>query len=162
MVGITLQHSWANDPKFLQLLRERTGSGKCRFRIMVFHPESSVVEQRDREEADEFRTQPTRISGDALISLQIFAELRSKLPARDQAYLEVRAIRQTNLYCSIIRAGDRMLVTQYVMSRRGSKCPALEIAGETSPYFEMYAQEFERLWNLAVSWPPPVGRDSYE
>jgi hypothetical protein len=128
---------------------------------MVFHPDSHVAQQRDKEEAEEYKTRPGRISNDALTSLEIFSGIRMSLPEADRASLEIRAIRETNLYCSVIRVDDKIIATKYLMSRRGSKSPTLEITGFSSPFFQIFAEEFTRMWTLAVEWPPPVGAATY-
>jgi hypothetical protein len=62
---------------------------------MVFHPDSEVAQQREKEEADEFKTQPKRISQDARVTLETLSAIRSGLPAADQPFLEVRAVSET-------------------------------------------------------------------
>lgn len=161
LVGITLQHGWANDPELRDILAKRAGHGKCHFRIMVFHPDSGVVKQRDKEEAEEFNPKSARVSSDAGTSLNIFSQIRSGLPKEDQPFLEIRAIFETNLYCSIIRVDNMMLVSQYLISRRGSKSPTLEVRGAHSPFYQMYAKEFNQTWTRAIEWPPPIGSATY-
>lgn len=157
MMGIALQHGWANDRSFLDILQQRAGAGKCHFRIAVLHPEGQVLRQREKEEAEGHGTGVGRISRDALTSLEIFDKARALLPAADRAHLELRAVRESNLYCSILRVDDRMVVTLYLASRRGSKSPTLEIREPASPFYEMYKEEFERIWRVAEEWPVSAG-----
>jgi len=153
MMGMTLQHGWANDPDFLRILKERAGRDRCHFRIMVFSPDGAMVRQRDREEASQYDGQPTRISNDAFTSLQIFSRIRDALPEEEQGYLQLRVVVKTNLYCSVIRVDESMLVSKYMMSCRGSRAPSLEISGAATPFFKIYEQEFEAVWDLAADWP---------
>jgi len=158
MLGIALQHNWANDPGFREIVAERAGRGRCRFRFLVFDPDSDVVAQRDFEEcaAIGIDTPVGRIQRDTLSSLSTMHQIRCQMKPRDQPFLEIKVVHDVGLYCSMIRVDRRMLVTKYLFHCRGSKAPTIEVAGGDGTYWRLYEGEFEAMWQRAKGWPSPV------
>ncbi len=157
LMGIALQRDWANDPQFKSLLRSRSRRDRCHFRILIFDPESATARQRAREEVWETGGVEGRMLKVVESSLKEFYRIRCLLPETDQEFLELRAIRDTNIYCSILRVDDELLVAEYLYHCRGTRAPCFHIAGEGTAFFEIYTEEFERMWQRAATWPPPVG-----
>ena len=63
--------------------------------------------------------------------------------------MEVRLCRELPIYACIIKADDRMWVTNYLCCRTGGMCPTMEIEGRHSELFELYKNEFDFLWERA-------------
>ena len=63
--------------------------------------------------------------------------------------MEVRLCRELPIYACIIKADDRMWVTNYLCCRTGGMCPTMEIEGRHSELFELYKDELGFLWERA-------------
>lgn len=148
LMGIALRHNWTNDDSFLEMVRERISRDKGHFRILVLDPNDDPVRQRDREERKEGEA-AGRISADASSSLSRLAALLSGLTHQQQGRLQIRTIHDTNIYCSVVRVDDRMLVTKYLLAYSGSNSPTFEIAGRSTELFKLFEKEFEAMWQRA-------------
>lgn len=150
MMGIALRSGWLSDPKFQKILEKSILSGETQFRIMILEPEAQVTSQRAFEED---HRSSSRISENAGETLRILMEIKNRLPEAKHESLDVKVIDKTNIYCSVIRVDDQMLVTKYFMHLSGGNSETLEIEGEDSIFFLFYLDEFNSMWNRAASWP---------
>ncbi len=150
MMGIALGSRWINDPSFQEVIEKRSASGKTQFRIMVLDPEAQATAQRAFEE-DKIESQ--RIAAIAGKTLGILSEIKKRLPKDKRDALQIKAIDQTNIYCSVIRADDQMLITKYIMHLTGSNSETLEVEGADSSLFKLYSAEFDQMWKRAADWP---------
>ena len=67
--------------------------------------------------------------------------------------MPVKVISRANIYCRIVRADDRMVVTKYLCHSSGGSSPTLELHGEDTSWFRKFTGEFDRMWELATEWP---------
>jgi len=152
MMGNCLRQNWASDNTFLEILEERTQKQKCMFRILVLHPNSKILTQRAKEEEDK----TGRIAATVKESLDKFWKIKKKNSKNgENAFLQIKAVTEFNVRCSIIRVDNRMLVTLYLTSERGREAPTLEIQDERSFLFKKFSAEFEKMWNNSPHWSPP-------
>jgi len=150
MMGIALRSGWLSDPKFQKILEKRAMIGETQFRIMILEPEATITSQRAFEED---HRQSSRIAETASETLRILSEIKDRLPDEKRENLLIKVINKTNIYCSVIRADDQMLVTNYLMHLTGGNSETLEIEGEDSKLFSLYMDEFNSMWDKSTSWP---------
>lgn len=150
MLGIVLRSGWMSEPGFQTLLSKRAKTGETSFRIMILDPDAEVTKQREREED---RKASQRISRTANETLSILHGIKQQLPQDKQDHIEIKVIDETNIYCSIIRVDELMLVTNYLMHLSGGNSETMEIEGDGSTLFELYENEFETMWSRAAYWP---------
>lgn len=150
MMGIALRSGWSSNPRFQEIVRSRARAGKTKFRVMVLDPEAQVTQQRTFEEDG----QPSnRISEAASSTLRTMLQIKQSLPEDNQDFLKIKVIQETNIYCSIVRADDMMVVTKYVLHLSGGNSEMLEIEGSEGTLFKLYQNEFNATWNRALDWP---------
>jgi hypothetical protein len=150
MMGISLRSGWSSTPEFQEILKKRAVKGLTKFRILVFDPDKSVTGQRALEEDG----QPSnRIAETSAKTLSTILMIKNNLPESDRDAIKIKVVQETNMYCSIIRVDDFMLVTKYLMHLSGSNSETIEIAGKDSTYFKIYENEFNAMWDHAASWP---------
>ncbi|MGD8506904.1 MAG: DUF5919 domain-containing protein [Candidatus Bathyarchaeota archaeon] len=146
MMGISLRQNWASNKTFLETLEENARKKRCIFRVLILDPVSNVCIRRAQEEGDKLG----RIAITAKDSLSQFLEMKKKLENSEaNNYLQLKVIREHNLYCSVIRIDEKMLVTFYLSNVRGRNSPTLEIYGDQSPLFNKFSQEFEKMWETS-------------
>lgn len=151
MAANTLRQNWTSNDAFIKVLEESVRKKRCRFRFLTLCPGSSACVQRAREEEDKVGRLAATIN-DSLLKL---SEVKKKLKESDSnGYLQLRAKKKGNIYCSIIRIDDKMLVTFYLSNVRGRGAPTWEIHGEQSTLFQKFLHEFEKMWETSSPWPP--------
>ena len=154
MIGIALRRDWTAREEFVKIVQNRAKERKCTFRILVLepNPESPVTKQRMVEQGDIER----RIVADAAFTLRVFDQMRNELDDEAREHIKTKVVRGSNLYCFVIRADDRILVTNYLSHLTGSALPTMEIHGRDTSFFQVFAAEFERMWELGAEWPQPT------
>lgn len=197
MMGTILWRDWMSDPRFREMIRQRAGTKKCKFRFILYKPlsiglqsegtnfeanlrdsriltqsafdqrlqneiklvnaggtfqlaETANIEKIEERSVDE----AVRMSSEIMKTLGHLNEIQKELTTEDKKFfLEVKTNHRTYLTCSVLRFDDRMLVVHY-LHRSGRGSPMLEIRGPRTTYFELYREEFERVWTVSETWPP--------
>jgi len=151
MMANTLRQNWTSNDLFLEVLEKNVRRKQCKFRILTLFPGSSACIYRVKEEDD----RSGRLVATIQDSLFHLSEVKKKLKEGNaNGYLQLRAKREGNLYCSIIRVDDKMLVTFYLSSVRGRSAPTCEIYGEQSILFQKFLREFEKMWEASSPLSP--------
>jgi len=151
MMANTLRQNWTSNDLFLKVLEENVRKNQCKFRILTLFPGSSACIQRAKEEDDRVGRLATTIQ-DSLLKLY---DVKKRLKeSNTNGYLQLRAKREGNLYCSIIRVDHKMLVTFYLSSIRGRSAPTWEIYGEQSILLQKFLCEFEKIWETSSPLSP--------
>lgn len=146
MMANTLRQNWTSNNSFLKVLEEKVRRKQCKFRILTLFPGSSACIQRAKEEDDRVG----RLAATVQDSLLKLSDVKKRLEESNaNEYLQLRAKRDGNLYCSIVRVDDKMLVTFYLSSVRGRNAPTWEIYGEQSVLLQKFLGEFEKMWETS-------------
>jgi hypothetical protein len=177
-MGINLATIISKRPQLRKIIIDRAVTKKCKFRILVLDPASPLTSQRAEEEANQVSildhgTLIQRFFANIRGSLLTFQKMREeicKTIKKDTAdrFYAIRVINKSNIYCSIIRTDDKMLVTKYLSHLTGTQSPSFElrlpkeqadspIEGEN--LFKTFQDEFEEMWKIATDWP--VGNDQF-
>jgi hypothetical protein len=149
MMALSLRDNWTSNGDFVNIIKKRAASGECVYRFLVLNPTSEVTVHRSFEEKDIVGHLSTNIR-DSLIKL---SEVSEGLSNSKKQYLSIKTNSDLTMYCSIIRADDRMFVSFYLASVRGSGCPTLKIQGNETALFKKFSAEFEKLWSSAKPYP---------
>jgi len=149
MMANTLRENWTSNDLFLRILEENARKKRCRFRILTLDPGSNACIERAREEEDKVGRLSITIQDSLLKFWDVMERLKQ---SKTNEYLQVRTKKEGNLYCSIIRADDKMLISFYLSSVRGSNAPTLEIYGKQNILFERFTSEFEKMWKTSLPW----------
>jgi hypothetical protein len=149
MMAITLRGNWTSKKEFMEILQKQTASGKCHFRFLMLNPASQVTANRSFAEEDGIGRIATTITD----SLTKLSEVYKKLANDKKQYLSIKTVSDLTMYCSVLRADDRMFVSFYMNSQRGSSCPTLEVHGKTALLFKKFLGEFEKTWNAGTPYP---------
>lgn len=161
MMGNVLRNNWTSNQKFMDILERRTQQKECKFRILLLDPDSDILKQRSKDEArwnkDDEKEEAIKVSYDHMLtdikdSLYQLKTIKSKLNEKYGQYLEIKVVNQSNIYCNIIRADDKIIVAKYLLSVRGSGAPTLEIHGKDTFFYEKFAKEFEEMWKKGEKW----------
>lgn len=175
-MGINLRTNFAKELRLLEIIKQRAISKKCKFRILIFAPDSIVTKQRAIEEArhraalDQISTEmQNTFIVELKDSLATFKNIRNEiyndLESQTEEYFIIKLVDKSNFYCSIIRADDVMIVTKYLSHLTGSKSPSLEIKlpamqekfkNNDANLFQVFRDEFENMWKYASKWPIEV------
>lgn len=132
-----------DDRALLKQLREKAQNG-TRIRILLGDPDSREVARRTAEEQ----------IGTGAIAAKIRNVLAFFRVAMDEPGIEFR-LHKTNLYNSIYRFDDEMIVNMHVYRRMAPQAPAMhlrQISGGS--LFDGYIESFDEVW--ASSKPAPV------
>lgn len=165
MMGCILRNNWTSNQKFMNILERRTQQKECKFRILLLDPDekSDILKQRSKDEAiwnkDGEKEKAYKVSYDHMKmdiqdSLYQFETVKSELNEKNSQYLEIKVVNQSNIYCNIIRADDKMIVAKYLLSVRGSGAPTLIIHGKDTSFYKIFSNEFESMWKRGVDWNP--------
>lgn len=151
MMGISLRRDWTAREEFVGIVRGRAEERKCIFRILVLEPNpaSPITHQRMVEEDDPSE----RIIANNRFTLDTFKRIRDNLKGETKEHIKIRVVQRSNLYCFIVRADDRLLVSTYLSHLTGSASPTMEIRGRDTSFFQLFADEFERMWELGTESP---------
>jgi hypothetical protein len=79
------------------------------------------------------------------------AAFRALRTAVNSPRFELRAVHDGMIVTQIVRVDGTITSIQYLYSAVASRNPIFEVQGESSDLFRCYAEEFERLWESAVS-----------
>lgn len=150
MLGIALRSGWSSTPEFQELLKNQARKDKTRFRIIVFDPKSKGVIQRASEEDGK---PSMRIAESAASTLNVLDEIKSNLPKKDRDSIKIKVVKETNIYCSIIRVDETILVTKYLLHLSGTNSETIEIEGKDTRYYKFYMDEFNAMWDRSLEWP---------
>ena len=143
MMAISLRKNWTSNPEFLKLVDKKVREKKCKFRFLMMDPDSPLVIQRCSEEEDINKRITTTIR-DSLTKLM---SVYKKLPKSKKACLEIKTLSKLNMYCSIIRIDEQMIISFYLSAHRGSAAPTIEVWGSNSVLFKKFSEEFEKSLN---------------
>jgi hypothetical protein len=156
----TLWNNWIHREMFRKGLFGNIAQGAY-VRILVYDPDSTVLEMRAADEEDAFiviqREKVYEMRAEINSTLCRIAEEWRDMPASARSNLEVRLTVQTLHLVQMIRADDRMLVGMYLSGKSGTPSPTLQLRGTESCYFQKYAEQFETLWKRAR----PVSDDRF-
>jgi len=150
MMGISLRSGWSSSPDFQEILKKRAGTGMTKFRIMVMDPDKPVTAQRALEEDGQ---ESNRIADNSVKTLSTLLAIKKSLSPIYQDSIKIKVIQETNIYCSVIRADNLMLVTKYLYHLSGTSSETLEIVGKETSFFKLYEEEFDAMWDHAADWP---------
>lgn len=150
MMGMVLRTGWSSAPEFQELLKTKARKDKTNFRIIVFDPMSEVVIQRALEEDGKPNK---RIAESATSTLRVLEEIKNELPKKDRDSIKIKVVKDTMIYCSIIRVDETILVTKYLLHLSGSNSETIEIEGKDTIYYKFYMDEFNAVWNRSIEWP---------
>lgn len=150
MLGIALRSGWSSAPEFQELLKNQARKDKTSFRIIVFDPMSKIVIQRAAEEDGK---PSMRIAESAASTLRVLEEIKNSLPKRDRDSIKIKVVKDTSIYCSIIRVDETILVTKYLLHLSGTNSETIEIEGKDTNYYKFYMDEFNAMWNRSAEWP---------
>lgn len=147
----TLWNNWIKEPEFRDRLFESLGQG-TRVRILVYDPDSDVLQLRAKDEKDTFE----EVQGSKVYEMQLeikrtlreIAAKRRALPelARMKGGLEVRLTDKALHLAQIVRADEAMIVAIYLSGRSGSWSPTMQLRGADSSLFQSYADQFNTIW----------------
>lgn len=131
-----------SNPHVAKMLADRAGSGVC-VRLCFGDPRGRAVANRGREEG----------IGDTLAA-KIRASLTYYRPLLAAPGCEVR-LHDTTLYSSLFRYDDDLLVNPHVFGQPASANPLFHLKrGDTTGWYDNYAQSFEAVWGSARPWKP--------
>ena len=168
LMGNILRNNWTSNQKFMDILQSKTQQKECKFRFLLLDPEeidekSNILKQRSKDEArwnkDDEKEKAYKVSYDHMktdikYSLYQFETVKSELNEKNNQYLEIKVVNQSNIYCNIIRADDKMIVAKYLLSVRGSDALTIEIYGRDTSFYKIFSNEFESMWKRGVDWRP--------
>ena len=164
MMGKILLNNWARSNDFLETIETRTQSQSCKFRILLLDPNSDSFKQVAKDEADSLKNADISLSynkmaGNIKFSLGRFQNVKNKVDEKfdkeiSDKFLGIKVINQSNIYCHIIRADDKMIVAKYLLSVRGGGAPTLIIHGKDTSFYKIFSNEFESMWKRGVDWRP--------
>lgn len=149
LMSMCLSRDLLERPELRRTIEDAAGERRTRFRILVLDPTSEVAMQRAQEE-NKREFLPT--IEQSLVTLGAMSQRLG--PEIASTHFQIKVISRTNIYCRIVRADDTMLVTKYLCHSTGSGSPTLELHGEDTSWFRKFANEFDRMWELATEWPP--------
>jgi len=154
MMGNSLRRDWTARDEFVKTVESRAKEGKCTFRVLVLEPsaDSPITRQRMIEENDAER----RMIANSLFTLNTLNKIRESLNGEAKEHVKIKVAQGSSLHCYMVRADDRILVANYLSHIRGSDLPAMEIRGRDTSFFQVFAAEFERMWELGAEWPQPI------
>jgi len=154
MMGDSLRRDWTARDEFVKTVESRAKEGKCTFRVLVLEPsaDSPITRQRMIEENDAER----RMIANSLFTLNTLNKIRESLDGEAKEHVKIKVVQGSSLHCYMVRADDRILVANYLSHIRGSDLPAMEIRGRDTSFFQVFAAEFERMWELGAEWPQPI------
>lgn len=150
MMGISLRSGWSSSPDFQEILQKRACNGMTKFRIMVMDPDKPVTAQRALEEDGK---KSNRIADNSIKTLSTLLTIKNSLPPSNQDSIKIKVIQETNIYCSVIRADNIILVTKYLFHLSGTSSETVEVVGKDTSFFKLYDEEFNAMWNQAADWP---------
>ncbi|MFI5803483.1 XRE family transcriptional regulator [Streptomyces sp. NPDC051561] len=131
-----------SNPHVAKMLGERASDG-VRVRLCFGDPAGQAVSIRGREEG----------IGDTLAA-KVRASLTYYRPLLPTAGCEVR-LHDTTLYTSMFRYDDNLLINPHVWGQPASANPLLHLKrGDSTGWFENYAQSFEAVWAASRPWTP--------
>jgi len=135
IMGVSLR-AWLRSALFEDLLREKTAAG-CQARVLLTHPENPVLSLLSRSGQGPSGAGRSRRCEEAYSYLAALAE--------GSENLQVRQIREGFANVELALTDKKAVVIQYLHSLEAADSPLLECAAD-SPLYQVYAREFERLW----------------
>ena len=149
MLGTILRERWFNRDSdfFCEILRDKLREPGVRIRVIISDPKGLTARVRKEVEGDKVNRIPLDIKEVENNIKSLLDDIRSEL----RGSIEVRYCKNLPIYAYIIRADDKMWVTNYLCCRTGGRSPTMEIEGERSELFKIYKEEFEFLWERAVT-----------
>jgi hypothetical protein len=151
MLGYNLRTPFlSHGGRFDEMLRGKLAKEKnLTLRILIADPDSEGLARRAEFEA---KRPDRRMHDDGNSALEYLNDI---LRTHADGRLEVRLIDGDLIRCSLIFADEKLFVTQYLARRTGNKCPAFEIHGKSTGFYQIYQREFDDLWKEAQPHSPP-------
>jgi len=146
LMAICLRENWTSSTEFMEILSRQTKQKQCRYRMLMLDPGSPILSQRCLEENDTSGRIATTIKD----SLTKLINIRNELNKSQKEFLNIRTVSKLNMYCSIVRIDERMVVSFYICSQRGSGSPTMAILGKNSNLFKKFFEEFKKMWESAT------------
>ncbi|MFG2820262.1 hypothetical protein ACGFX4_12625 [Kitasatospora sp. NPDC048365] len=142
---ITILQTWIPDlHRLTKSLRIAVADRGVPLRILLLHPDSEVVQLRDRA----LRRDPA-VHANVKLSVQeslgLLAELHGELPESSRHLLEVRLF-ESLPSVAIYRADEHYLVSSFLHGRRAVDSTQDEIDGDDTVMGEQARREFDLLW----------------
>lgn len=149
VMGHILRDNLVRNDELMDKLKDRTGEGELELKIILLDPsrENNILKQLSIDEAKWSDKEDERIIAQEASFKRLSAELENSLnELSSKRKFNVRVADNANMYCNIVRADDRLVVTKYLLSVRGGGSPTLFIRGEDTPYYKMFSKEFDDMW----------------
>ena len=161
MMSLILYRNFFKGEAFAEIFKKSLKNDGPKFRILILKPfsnnnDSVILRQRAIDEAlflagDDIKKDPKTEANRMNVQInKTLTKITSILKDQDdetKKKVEVRVVDKTYLTCSIINIDDKKIVaTHYLHNTGGSGTPTFEIKGPHSPLFEMYSEEFNRVW----------------
>ena len=170
MMGNVLRNNWMSNQDFIDIIEDATHQKKCKFRILLLdpHEKSNILKQRSNDEAvwdsDDEKEEAQKVSyghmrTDIIDSLHQLGNVKNKLQKENSQYLEIKVVNQSNMYCNIVRADDKMIMSKYLLSVRGSGAPTIEIQGKDTVFYKKFHKEFEEMWKRGEEWKKNIAEE---
>ncbi len=155
MVGRVLYRSWAVNDEFTKIMRQGARTNQCTFRILVLDPEGPAAQRRDKQEVHT-GVQEGLMLLNIRSSIGKFTELINELPPDARDRIQLRKLWDVEPHAQIVIVDDYAWIQLYLYHARGGASPSIEVEGSQSTMYQLYANEFDRLWEDAL----PVTPDS--
>ncbi|MGW4769810.1 DUF5919 domain-containing protein [Nocardia sp. NPDC004278] len=140
-----------DDTALLKKLQKKAHGGAA-IRILLGDPESREVVRRTAEEQ----------IGKGAIAAKIRNVLAFFRPVIGESGIEFR-LHKTNLYNSIYRFDDEMIVNMHVYRRMAPQAPAMHLRQLSGgSLFAVYAESFEEVWKSSKTVSVPLENDEDE
>jgi transcriptional regulator with XRE-family HTH domain len=128
------------NPKIAEMLRGQSEAGVS-VRLCFGNPKGSAIAFRDQEEG---------LSG--TLSAKVCASLTYFTGLTELPNIGIR-LHDTNLYSSIFRYDDQMLVNPHIWGRPASANPVIHIRSTSDDgMYDKYLDSFCRIWSEASPW----------
>lgn len=128
-----------DDPSLIKTLRKKAESG-AKVRLAIGNPASREVARRSEEEG----------IGKATLAAKVRNALAFYRPLDGVPGIDIRC-HSTNLYNSIYRFDDEMLVNTHVYGFMAAHAPVMHLRRLSGgDLFETYSESFESVWNTST------------
>jgi hypothetical protein len=148
LLGYTL-HVWSRGAGFEEEVLKLVKRG-VRVRVLNMHPDNpnfgSVINQEIPGITGESSVGEARGAEDLFRNIE---RRVAAIPASEQrGRFEYRQVKTGTVLCQICRFDGMLTAIQYLYSEVASRTPIVLVNGSDTELFQVYAREFERLWEL--------------
>ena len=155
LMGLTLWTEWFQDEELSKELviavKEREGT----VRILLSNPDLNAPATSLRLKTSGEKKKQKLFQGLLDSTTEQIKELLDQL-SHDEKKRFVVKVTDDIIYCSVIRMGNMMFVTNYTNHSVGNSTPAFQIGGEGTRVYEFYKREFDTMFTYhGKTWPGP-------